>query len=172
MTTGIGRSGTARRVTLVAISVLGAVSLSGCMAHKPHYVGELREVAFQSEPAGATAVASFGESCTTPCKLVVGAKYEFSVTFQHPGYRSQTVAVKPEPNDARKAMLALTTVLGGLSALAASASNGGYLEHVPNPVNVVLERAGSSSKMSPKGKQKVAPAPAPVTAEPKPADES
>ena len=48
---------------------------------------------FESEPAGAEAKTSFGQTCRTPCTLEVTAS-EFSVSFALPGYQPQTVPVR------------------------------------------------------------------------------
>lgn len=48
---------------------------------------------FESEPAGAEARTSFGQSCRTPCSVAVTGN-EFTVSFSLPGYRPQTVPVR------------------------------------------------------------------------------
>jgi hypothetical protein len=48
---------------------------------------------FESEPAGAEARTSFGQSCRTPCSVTVAGN-EFTVSFSLPGYRPQTVPVR------------------------------------------------------------------------------
>ena len=48
---------------------------------------------FESEPAGAEAKTSLGQTCRTPCTLAVTAS-EFSVSFTLPGYQPQTVPVR------------------------------------------------------------------------------
>ena len=55
---------------------------------------------FESEPAGAEAKTSLGQSCRTPCSLAVSAN-EFTVSFTLAGYQPQTVPVRivaPEGN--------------------------------------------------------------------------
>ena len=47
---------------------------------------------FESEPAGAEARTSNGQSCRTPCSLAVSAS-EFTVSFSMQGYQPQTVPV-------------------------------------------------------------------------------
>lgn len=56
-------------------------------------------IQFQSQPAGAEAKTSTGQTCRTPCSLAMAADKEFSVTFSLNGYQPQTVALqvtKPE----------------------------------------------------------------------------
>jgi hypothetical protein len=49
---------------------------------------------FESEPPGAEAKTSVGQSCRTPCALSMLADKEFSVTFALNGYQPQTVPVQ------------------------------------------------------------------------------
>ena len=48
---------------------------------------------FESEPAGAEARTSLGQTCRTPCTQTVTAN-EFTVSFTLPGYQPQTVPVR------------------------------------------------------------------------------
>ena len=48
---------------------------------------------FESEPAGAEARTSLGQTCRTPCSLAVTAS-EFTVSFTLAGYQPQTVPVQ------------------------------------------------------------------------------
>ena len=60
-------------------------------------------LAIESEPPGAEAKSSLGESCRTPCKLSVQPGSEFSVTLALGGYQPQTVSVRPEADGAAAA---------------------------------------------------------------------
>src|SRR5260221_3042490 len=52
---------------------------------------------FESEPAGAEARTSLGQSCRTPCSVAVTAN-EFNVRLTPPGHQPQTVPVRvPAP---------------------------------------------------------------------------
>ena len=103
----------------------------------------------ESEPAGAEAKTSLGQSCRTPCELTVQTPGEMTVTLALAGYQSQTVTVTP----------------GG-------DSDGGQPRLAPNPVYV--EFVPPPKKKPPKKKPKPqtaaaraapGPAPAPATAE-------
>ena len=48
---------------------------------------------FESEPAGAEAKTSLGQTCRTPCTQAVTAN-DFTVSFALPGYQPQTVPVR------------------------------------------------------------------------------
>ena len=50
----------------------------------------------ESEPPGAEAKTSQGQTCRTPCELVVQTGGEFSVTLALAGYQPQTVPVRNE----------------------------------------------------------------------------
>jgi hypothetical protein len=108
----------------------------------------------ESEPPGAEAKTSLGQSCRTPCELVVQGAGEFSVTLALAGYRPQTISVRPEapaPADRDSEAPAAVPHLA------------------PNPVYVELEPAPAAppaKPAAPKKKKAVAttPRPAPVTA--------
>jgi hypothetical protein len=80
---------------------------------------------FESEPAGAEARTSNGQSCQTPCSLAVSAD-QFTVTFSLPGYAPQTVPVR----------LVASTETSPEGETAAP-------RLVPNPVFVELSPAGA-----------------------------
>jgi hypothetical protein len=50
----------------------------------------------ESEPPGADARTSQGQSCRTPCELTVQSGGEMSVSFALNGYQPQTVQVRPD----------------------------------------------------------------------------
>ena len=83
----------------VAIAACG-LSLAGCsgMPEMPgfSFLGgspAATTIQFESEPAGAEAKTSTGQTCRTPCAAAI-ASNEFSVTFSLNGYQPQTVPVR------------------------------------------------------------------------------
>ena len=96
-------------------------------------------LAIESEPSGAEAKTSLGESCRTPCKLSVQPGSEFSVTLALSGYQPQTVSVRPEADGPRLA---------------------------PNPVHVDLRPAAPAKKLVAKKKKPVAAAAHPAAPPP------
>jgi hypothetical protein len=50
----------------------------------------------ESEPPGADARTSQGQSCRTPCELTVQSGGEMTVSFSLNGYQPQTVQVRPD----------------------------------------------------------------------------
>jgi len=144
------------------------MSLAGCSSMPSWMQFDLPKAApaattmqFESEPAGAEARTSLGQSCRTPCSVAVTAN-EFTVSFALPGYHPQTVPVRvvapTEPRDQNST---------DPDALAPRL--------VPNPVFVQLQSAGPAAaqrKPAPKKKPKPAPRAAPTAmapAEPAPA---
>src|SRR5262245_11140333 len=64
---------------------------------------QAESLAIESDPPGAEAKTSLGQSCRTPCQLSVQPASEFSVTFALSGYQPQTVSVRPEAEGATAA---------------------------------------------------------------------
>ena len=98
----------------------------------------------ESEPPGADAKTSQGQSCRTPCEVTVQTSGELSVTLALNGYQPQTVTVQQEPSDSSR-----------LS---------------PNPVYVELQPAlMTPPAKKPAAKKKPKPATAAARPEPTPA---
>ena len=130
---------------VIAVVACG-FSLAACSASMPSLdflksSPQTEALRIESEPAGAEAKTSLGQSCRTPCELPVQAGSELSVTLALNGYQPQTVSVRPE---------------AGTSQLA------------PNPVVAQLQPAAPSAKKPAAKKKKpvtaARPAPAPQTA--------
>lgn len=86
-------------------------------------------LAIESEPPGAEAKASTGQSCRTPCQLTVQPGGELSVTLALNGYQPQTVSVRESEGGSKLA---------------------------PNPVYVELQPAAAPSARKPVAKKKPA----------------
>ena len=85
---------------VIAVTACGLM-LGACSAAMPSLdflksAPQSETLAIESEPAGAEAKTSLGQSCRTPCQLPVQPGSEFSVTVALSGYHSQTVAVRPD----------------------------------------------------------------------------
>lgn len=100
-------------------------------------------LAIESEPPGAEAKTSLGQSCRTPCQLAVQPSSEFSVTLALSGYQLQTVSVSPEVQGA-----------GAAPRLA------------PNPVHVTLQAVTPPKKPIAKKKKPVVAAARPAASPP------
>src|SRR5438874_4046803 len=91
---------------VIAIMVCGFM-LTACSATMPSLsldfmksAPQAETLAIESEPPGAEAKTSVGQSCRTPCQLPAQPGREFSVTLALSGYQPQTVSVRPEADGA------------------------------------------------------------------------
>jgi len=100
-------------------------------------------LAIESEPPGAEAKTSLGQSCRTPCQLAVQPGSEFSVTLALSGYQLQTVSVRPEVQGA-----------------------GAAPRFAPNPVHVTLQAVTPPKKPVAKKKKPVVVAARPAASPP------
>ena len=100
-------------------------------------------LAIESEPPGAEAKTSLGQSCRTPCQLAVQPGSEFSVTLALSGYQLQTVSVRPEVQGA-----------------------GAAPRFAPNPVHVTLQAVTPPKKPIAKKKKPVVAAARPAASLP------
>jgi hypothetical protein len=99
---------------------------------------------FESEPAGAEARTSLGQTCRTPCSLAVTGT-EFTVSFTLPGYVPQTVPVRAAPSS---------------DPVDHDAGQPGGARLVPNPVFVELQPAAASPPPAARRRPAQQPAPA------------
>jgi len=129
---------------VIAVMACGFM-LAACSATMPSLdflrsAPQPETLAVESEPPGAEAKTSLGESCRTPCKLSVQPGSEFSVTLALSGYQSQTVSVRPEAEGAPRL--------------------------APNPIHVDLRQAAPPKKLVAKKKKPVAAAARPAAPPP------
>jgi PEGA domain len=118
---------------VIAIVACG-LSVAACSASMPSLdflksSPQTEALAIESEPPGAEAKASTGQSCRTPCQLTVQPDGELSVTLALNGYQPQTVSIREAE---------------GSSKLA------------PNPVFVELQPGAAPSARKPAAKKKPA----------------
>ena len=117
---------------------IGLIPLAGCATVTR---GTTNQVQFLSEPQGAAVRTSLNHSCMTPCTLQIGRKDEFAVTFSKPGFLDQTIEVKTQLAGAGAAGFAGNIVAGGIVGMGVDAYTGATLQHLPNPVRVILQAA-------------------------------
>jgi hypothetical protein len=73
----------------------GALALAACSS-SPDWIGGMRSgsmldtVSFESEPPGAEAKTSNGQTCRTPCSLALPVESPLTVTFTLNGYASES----------------------------------------------------------------------------------
>ena len=85
---------------VVAITACGLM-LAACSAAMPSLdflksAPQSETLAIESDPPGAEAKTSLGQSCRTPCQIAVQPGSEFSVTLALSGYQPHTVSVRPD----------------------------------------------------------------------------
>ena len=132
---------------VIAVPVCGFM-LAACSTTMPSLdfmksAPQAESLAIESEPRGAEAKTSLGQSCRTPCQLSVQPGSEFSVTFALSGYQPQTVSVRPEAEGATAAP-----------------------RLAPNPVHVDLQAVAPAKKPVAKKKKLVAAAARPAATPP------
>lgn len=140
------------------ISAAG-LALAGCATVTR---GTTNQIQIVSEPSGATARTSMGYQCSTPCTLQVSRKDEFSVTFTLAGYEEQTVPVKTQIAGSGAAGFAGNVILGGVIGMGVDAATGSTLEHVPNPVSVVMRPIAKPAPTPTSRPARAAPRPKPA----------
>jgi hypothetical protein len=128
----------------VAIAA-AAFMLSGCATITR---GTTDQLQITSDPPNATARTSLGHSCVTPCTLTISRKDELSVVISKPGYREEIVEVKTQVAGAGAAGFAGNVLIGGVVGMGADVATGAALEHIPNPVSVVLTPVGAPRQPS------------------------
>ena len=106
----------------VIAAVACGLTLAACSMSMPSFdffksTPATEQLRIESEPPGADARTSQGQTCRTPCELTVPSGGELAVTVAMTGYQPQTLPVRPEASD------------GG--------SSSGKLQ--PNPVYVELQ---------------------------------
>jgi hypothetical protein len=136
------------RVIAVAI---GGLLLAGCSSSSEWLDGlkpgpTLDTVRFESEPPGADAKTSNGQSCKTPCALALPVDAPLTVTFTLTGFQPAQETLEPVDN------------------------SGSLLQLRPNPVMVELTPAPPPPKPAAKPRAPARkPAAKPAAAAPKPA---
>ena len=140
-----------------------AVACAGCASVTR---GTTDQVQILSEPPGAEARTSMGQTCVTPCTLQFGRKDEFTVTASKPGYHTVEMAVTTRLAGGGAAGFAGNILIGGVVGMAVDAASGATLEHYPNPVmlNLVPTRRGEAPRVIPQAPPAAAPPP-PVAAD-------
>lgn len=133
-------------VRLIGVCVGCLLTLGGCATVTR---GTTNQVQIVSDPPGAQARTSMGHQCATPCTLTMSRKDEFSVVVSKEGYLDQTVAVRTQLAGAGAAGFAGNVLAGGIVGMGVDAVTGSTLEHVPNPVSVVLQPIARSQPARP-----------------------
>lgn len=97
--------------------------------------GTKQSFVINSEPAGAVATLSTGETCETPCSLKLKRKHGFTVRVARDGYEPVDATVTSE---SRAGAIAGNILLGGIIGAGVDASNGSLRSLIPNPLMVKM----------------------------------
>ena len=143
-----------RRIAVIAACGLSLAACSGMPSWMqfdlPKPAPAATTMQFESEPAGAEAKTSLGQSCRTPCSLAVSDN-EFTVSFTLQGYQPQTVPVR----------IVTSTEVNAEGETAPP-------RLVPNPVFVELQPGGAPPPRRPVAQSKPKPKPKPAAPRPAP----
>ena len=140
------------KALIVAVATL---SLGACATITR---GTEEEVAFSSEPPGATVTTTLGMGCqSTPCTLKIPRKDQFQATFELPGYQPESIYVGTRMSGGGTAGLAGNAVFGGIIGVVVDGSNGATMDHYPNPVVATLKPLKPVSPLIERRKRRAAP---------------
>jgi hypothetical protein len=151
----------------VAIAVCG-FGLAGCSGlgmpsfSLPGFGPATTTIQFESQPPGAEARTSTGQTCRTPCSLAV-AGTEFTVTFGLNGYQTQTIPVRISDSTE------MVDPNAGTSPAPRMVPNPVFAELQPNPPPAARRRAPPPRRQQPVAQQRPAPQQEPAPAAPAPA---
>jgi len=79
-----------------------------------------------------------GPSCVTPCPIQVKRSDALIVTFTKPGYEPLTVDLGHSVSGAGGVGFAGNVIAGGATGIVVDSITGTAMDHVPNPLKVVL----------------------------------
>ena len=130
---------------LLGIAAL-SVMLGGCASVTR---GTTENISISSTPSGVEAIVSgldVPTTCTTPCSIVAKRSADISITFEKPGYESQTVQLTKEVPPTGAAGFAGNVIAGGLVGMGVDAVTGAALDHKPNPVIVTMQPSAARAR--------------------------
>jgi hypothetical protein len=126
-----------RIITSLVLGIICSLWLSGCATLTR---GTTEPYTVISDPPGAEATFSSGESCLTPCTVDMKRKTSFNVTIKKSGYLPVDVAVESQTCDeGRVAMAGNLILVGSLVWFGVDQATGATRELTPNPCAITLE---------------------------------
>ncbi len=93
----------------------------------------------KSEPIGANARLSTGQTCVTPCSLNLKRKTGFDIVFTKEGYRDATLKVSPVHVGKGTAGFVGNALIGGPIGAGWDLASGAMKDLSPNPASVTLQ---------------------------------
>lgn len=119
----------------ILIAMIAIFFVSGCSTITR---GTTEAFVIESDPPGAIASLSSGETCTTPCALTKKRRDKFTVKIEKAGYEPVEANISHRTAGGGAAGMAGNVILGGLIGAAVDAGTGSTQELVPNPLVVKL----------------------------------
>lgn len=146
-------SGTLDMMKRVLVIVGGTLTLAACSTDAFKSGPSLDTVSLESEPPGAEAKASNGQTCRTPCALALPVDATSSVTFTLNGYQPETERLEAIQSTGEPPRLRPNPVV---------------VELTPGAPSTAKKQAKPTAKKPPARKPAAAaaPSPAPMTAAP------
>ncbi len=123
----------------VLIASIAGCLLGGCATIVN---GTSQDYQIRSDPEGAVATLSNGQSCTTPCEISLKRRHDQRVDFELDGYQSSYVLVQSRTGGAFAGNLLATGIIGGAIDGANGASNHLY----PRPLTIRLVPNGGAGE--------------------------
>lgn len=125
-------------VTTIVVSLLSVCALLATCGCATITRGTTEALRIETEPAGAKAQLSTGQTCITPCSMELKRKRDLSVDLQQDGYQPATVSVESKVAGAGAAGMAGNILVGGIIGAGVDAATGATKSLRPNPVHVHL----------------------------------
>ena len=152
--------------------LLCAASLSACATVTR---GTRQNYTIETDPEGAQIELSTGQTCTSPCRLRLPRKHDFTVTARMVGYETATADVDSRIRAGGVAGAAGNVLIGGIIGGIVDGSNGSMRDLTPNPLRISMVRLGDVAAAAEEPAEAAAPAadaaPAEAPAEAAPAAE-
>ncbi len=111
------------------------ISLSACATVTR---GTSQKFEIVTTPAAADIKLSTGQSCTSPCKLILKRRPGFTATVAKSGYQTQEIIVESKVKGGGIVAGAGNLILGGVVGGIVDGTNGSMNSLTPNPLSVTL----------------------------------
>lgn len=135
--------------------LLCAASLSACATVTR---GTRQNYTIETDPAGAQIALSTGQTCTSPCRLRLPRKHDFTVTARMEGYETATASVDSRIRAGGVAGAAGNILVGGIIGGIVDGSNGSMRDLMPNPLRISMARLGTAAEAAEEPAEGAAPA--------------
>lgn len=103
--------------------------------------GTREEFVIESQPEGAKAILSSGQTCITPCTLKLKRKHSFSVRIEKDGFMPADAAIDSHVAAAGVVGFAGNVLIGGIVGAGVDIVSGATKGLAPNPLTIALAPA-------------------------------